>query len=253
MNTRNRFVAVARRLIRSPSALATIVVAAVFAYGFVWLAEALRTSDRFALDTLRVEGNQRVSDEALARLSGLELGTNLFALDLSAARRQLAAHPMVRKARAYRVLPSSVVVQVEEHVPFGLVSLGQTYLATRDGLFIRAVEAGDALDVPLVTGLRRDDVEDARSERLREAFELLQAWRERELPAVQEIHLADGSTVVRSRLGWSADLGPRPAERLPRLQRILARATREGRELSHIRFGKGKRATVALGGDDDET
>ncbi len=230
---------------------------ASFAFSVSWLLDRVRQSERFALKRVEIERTMKLSsslsDEVvgrLASLAGLEQGENLFAFDLTAVARQIEAHPNVRRAKVYRKLPSTVVIQVEEHRPFGLVAIGQTYLADREGRLIKSVEPRDPLSGPLVTGLDRDAVNEGRSRLVRVAFDMVQAWREAGLPEVSEVHIPEAGLekprlVVRVTEGWSVELDD--VKQLQRLKRTLREADNRGLRIDSVRFGRDpRRVAVAL-------
>jgi cell division protein FtsQ len=119
----------------------------------------LVSSPRFALRTLQVEGNVRLSPQEVAERGGLALGDNVFALDLVAVERALANEPWIASVQVRRKLPGSVTVVLTEHDPVALVSLeSRLYLVSRQGRVFKEVAPNDPLDLPVVTGLTARDV-----------------------------------------------------------------------------------------------
>lgn len=231
------------------SAFAVTVVAG-FGFAAAGLVQAIRSSERFGLAAVEVSGAERVARATVERLAGLKPGTNLFALDLAAADARVEQHPYIARARARRVLPRGVSIEVVEHEPRLLVSLGLTYVATGQGQLLEPVGPGSPLDLPLVTGLSRSDVAGGRVDALAEVTALLDRWERMKLPPVSEInvHPVLGST-VRVVDGWSVSLGS-PAElrlsQLPRIVRDFGDQSIEEIRLDGRR--QGDRATVAVRG-----
>lgn len=87
---------------------------------------------------VRIEGNQRVSDDEIQRLAGLAPGTNVFHADLGEAAHDLEADPRVAEADVTRDLPATLVIRVDERTPVGAV-------LTRP---VPTVVAGDGTPLP---------------------------------------------------------------------------------------------------------
>ena len=211
------------KLARAAS-FARVALGAVFvivaALGVAWGARRyLVSSPRFALRTLSVEGNARLSAQEVADRGGLKLGDNVFALDLAKVEATLANDPWIASAKLQRKLPGSVVVRVTEHEPAAVVSIGdKLYLVARTGRVFKEVEPGDPLDLPVVTGLAPSDVAKDREGVEREVLRALDVIDElgksnvgQRFP-VQEIHLEKdgGLSAIVGRDGISLQLGKPP-------------------------------------------
>jgi cell division protein FtsQ len=188
------------------------------------------SSPQFGLRAITFHGLRRANEGELCRLAGLSPGQNLFQLDLGALAHSMASHPWVRSVDLRRQFPSSVVVVVTEQEPVALVSLGDLYMLNRDGEPFKRVQAGDAIDLPLVTGVDRElYVSSPRVavERLRRALSALSAYEASDRavgPQLSEIRLeADGFTLV-SATGVEVHLGE--AAELARLSRVMSELQR---------------------------
>lgn len=178
--------------------------------GFRWAT----TSPYFSVREIRFSGLAHAGEDELLRRSGLALGQNLFHADLSRAARAIEAHPWVASARLERRLPATIVASVVEHQPRAQVQLGQLaqpgrpvqqgqpgarsqlYILDSQAQLFKRATANDALDLPLVTGLGRDEWLDHRSQtsvRLLNVLQLLDAWTAARLPiaSLSEVRLDD--------------------------------------------------------------
>lgn len=200
------------------------------------------TSSAFALREVKVEGHARATPTDLVRLSGAALGQNLLALDPDALERAIAAHPWVRTASVTRQPPDTLIIRIEEHQPLALLSLGELYLVDAHGEPFKRLQADDAVDLPLVTGVDRDAyVADPRgvAARLREGLSVLAAWNARgaRLGPLSELRLdGEGLTLV-SGAGEEIRLGRADHEqKLARLERVRAElaARRVQAEVIHL-------------------
>lgn len=194
------------------------------------------TTTLFALREVRFTGLTHAAERDLFARSGLRVGANLMALDLAAAARAIETHPWVASARLSRSFPGTVLAEVVEHRAAAQVQLGGLYLLDDDGRVFKRVEAGDAVDLPLVSGVTREAWlrdKGAAQLRLYSALHLLEAWRAEGLSAaaLEEIRVEeDGgftafarepSGLQEVRLG-AHDL-PLQLERLAQLRAALAR------------------------------
>jgi cell division protein FtsQ len=193
-----------------------------------------RTSPTFALKRISYRGLGHATEQDVLRYTGLQQGQNLFQMDLGTLERSLGVHPWVKTVELRRRLPDMVEVNVTEHVPVALISLGDLYLLDADGEPFKRVRVGDALDLVLVSGVDRDaygkEPEAVRA-RLRGALGVVEAFSRSEAgkgQGVSEVRL-DGEDVVLVMSGsgqeirfGDGDLGPR-LERLARVQAELRR------------------------------
>ncbi len=123
--------------------------------GAAWSFDALRHADVLRIDTVTVEGNERLSSGEVTGLVEALRGENLLVADLEEGRTSLLASGWVREAALRRVLPSTVHVTLEEREPVGLSRLGsRLYLMDVTGNVID--EFGPRfsdLDLPIIDGL----------------------------------------------------------------------------------------------------
>lgn len=218
------------------AAATALFYAGRFTYGWA------TTSPRFAIRAIEIRGNQRAPADELVRLSGLGIGQNLFMSDVEGAESALTGEPWVKTVEVHRRLPDSVVIRVTEREPALLVDLGKLYFADTAGTPFKRVAAGDALDLPLVTGLTRDAFQDKREETeatLRDLVGFVEAYRARGLMErfrIEELHLEpeDGLTAQLSKVGTrgalqTVKLGESPFdEKLDKLATLWSELHRRG-------------------------
>jgi cell division protein FtsQ len=183
-----------------------------------------RTTPRFAIVEISVEGTRRLFREDILAAAGILPGQNIFVLDVQQAERRLLKSPWIKHARVTRHLPNRVSVEVREQDPVALTVLaGRTLLVSGDGEPFKALDAGDPHDLPLVTGLSMDELtRDRRAElgRLREALALLRDFEELPLARAEpaeEVHLTDDGMAVLTIGGGAMELHLGAAPWKPRL------------------------------------
>ncbi|WP_437735910.1 cell division protein FtsQ/DivIB [Sorangium sp. So ce1335] len=192
------------RHFRALQLLAGAAVVIVASTAVAWGARRyIVSSPRFAVRTVLVDGVQRRSAEQVASSGGIEVGKNIFTLDLELASASIATDPWIETATVTRKLPSTVHVSVVEREAQALVAIGgDLYLATRDGELFKELAEDDPVDLPIVTGITGEQVARDRAgvviavRRLLDVVEdMMRAGIARRYP-IQELHIERDSSVV---------------------------------------------------------
>ncbi len=200
--------------------------------GAYQVAVFLRTSAYLSVRRIEVNGTSHTSMEELLQATGLRSGANIFSVDLDLARRRLQGHPWVKRASVKRVVPDRIVVEIEEQRPAALVSLEGLYLVNPEGEVFKRLQPGEAIDLPIITGIERSRFSEdpARTlRRIRAALAMIDrvertACLHEHIIALAEIHTDDllGTTLVLDPGALSVRLGrDAPEARLPVLCRLL--------------------------------
>lgn len=249
-----------------PGALRTlggVLLTAALAWGG-WEGRAWAlTTPTFALEHVGFTGLARATDAELVRLSGVARGQNLWRLDVGALERAMQTHPWVRSVEMTRQFPRGLAVQVEEHAPAAFVTLGDLYVVDEQGEPFKRLAAADALDLPLLTGVTREDWArdpDGTRARLAAALEVARAYAAEAPPRrdrLSEVRLlTDGGHALVAVSGQEVVLGPsEPGAQLRRLFRVRAELQARGLRADVIRLDdrtRPGRVTVKLQGADPE-
>lgn len=169
--------------------------------------------------TLEVTGISHCSREEVLAAARLTVGSNVLAVDLERAARQIERLPWVARATVTRQLPDTLRVAIEERAPAALVAVGGLYLASADGTLFKRAEPGDPVDLPVVTGLSREsfrDRPDGAREQVRDSLALMGDLESAQLGSssrLQEVHrepTGDLSVMLGGTYIWLGR-GPRPA------------------------------------------
>ena len=196
------------------------------------------TTPRFAVTQIEVRGNARLSDERLAKSVGVERGMNVFAIDPAAVERSLLEDPWIREAKVVRKLPGTIELEVAEYQAHALAVIGgELFAVTRSGVPFLQLEAGEMLDLPVITGLSLEELSADRAlavERLEVAAEVLRYYERSSLARVhpaQELHLLAGGRVVLTigSAGVALHLGSGPwSRKIAMAERALQRVRTAG-------------------------
>jgi cell division protein FtsQ len=138
---------------------ATLVMALVLV---PWLTRVAHTHPYFAVHEVAVRYRGRLDADAIRRLAGVEIGTNVWEIDPEVAETRLLTNGWIRSAYVRRELPDRVVLHVREHKPVAILAVADEspglYYVAANGRIFAPVVAGDGRDLPFVTGLTRADL-----------------------------------------------------------------------------------------------
>lgn len=179
-----------------------IVTAAsvLVAYG---LRRYLHQSPRFAIKTVYIDGNVRRTAHQIAKRGGIAIGKNIFLIDEQNATQGVQNDPWIESARVRRELPSTVHVEVVEREAHVLAVVEEElYLVDGRGEIFKPWQEGDPTDLPVVTGLRVEEVARDREAirlRLRRVLNLkadLERKRIDRRHPLQEVNLKEDGTLI---------------------------------------------------------
>ncbi|WP_257460659.1 cell division protein FtsQ/DivIB [Archangium lipolyticum] len=196
-------------------------------WGGIELRRWALTSPTFLLKETTFSGLQRARPAELLKLSGLTVGQNLWTLDVGALERTMSTHPWVRTVEVRRHFPSSVSVEVTEHVPAALAVLGDLYLVNEEGEPFKRLQPGDSLDLPLVTGVDREGYlgdEGRTREQFRRALAVADAYAATQPPKrerLSEVRVSPEGMVLVTADGLEVRMGEGETDaKLERLARV---------------------------------
>ncbi len=144
---------------RRPLQLAfrVVVAVAVIAGGFAGyrlVERYVRSAPYFAIEEIEVEGLRRLTREDVLARASIAEGQNIFRQSAAEVQSQVEDLPWVASAAVERRLPGRFHLQIEERRAVAVLALGDTvYLVGDDGSLFKELEAGDPVDLPVVTGL----------------------------------------------------------------------------------------------------
>jgi len=179
-----------------------VLVSAV-ALGVAWGARRyLMTSPRFALEQVVMDGQKTRTKDSLLLRAGVQMGQNVFSVDVDAVRNKLLGDPYVKSAGVARRLPDTLLVHIEERTAAAIVVVGvDAFLVTRDGETFKRLEVGDPSDLPVITGLRpelADSDRDGFADCVRRALDVAVDYQQSTLASkmtLQEIHIDPGMSI----------------------------------------------------------
>lgn len=115
--------------------------------------QSLTSVAGFAVEDVRVVGNEQTSEIDILQLLGLDGTTSLLALDIGASRRALSGLPWVESAEVRKIYPNTVEVVLHERKAYGIWQHGsELSLIERNGSVIGPLRDNKFSVLPLFVG-----------------------------------------------------------------------------------------------------
>ena len=155
----------------------------------------LREASFLSLKNITIEGNHRISRDEVLALTGLNDAPNILGLNIRMLNRRLVSHPWIEKSMVKRIFPDGIRIVIDERQPIALIHLGKLYYVDKTGEIFDQATGRDKTAYPILTGLRREDVEEGEKKTydlLQQALHLLQMTHKvKILPyaSISQIHL----------------------------------------------------------------
>ncbi len=115
--------------------------------------QAVTTGAGFAVEDVRVSGNEHTSEIDILQLLGLDGSTSLLGLDIAAARAALSDLPWVESAEVRKIYPRAVEVVLRERQAYGIWQHGtELSLIEKSGSVIAPLRDNKFASLPLFVG-----------------------------------------------------------------------------------------------------
>ena len=209
--------------------LPAVVVPVLAAVLWPYARDAIRRHPYFAVTEVVVNETRRVGKDEVRAAAGIVPGMSVWDVDPALAEARLRAHPWIRAASVRRELPRRVTIRVREERPVAIVVIergkgGEFYVSAHGRIFAR-VSAGEARDLPYVTGLQAASLTDGDPPSVRALRRAVALIRRSGKLEVSEVHVdrVRGLTLMPVRPAIPLELGWHDFEaKLARLPRVLA-------------------------------
>ena len=176
----------AKRWLRRTLLLGKCLVGLALCTALIWgvygLREHVMQADYFKLQTVRISGNETLSEQRIRYLLAIPAGHSLLAIDLPRLGARLSRHPFIQTVALRRLLPDTLEVTIQEQSPALVIrSRGQSLIVNTAGHVLRDFDPQQDSALPelilnqqhvLSPGMRLDLKE------IERAFELLHTYRE---------------------------------------------------------------------------
>lgn len=109
-------------------------------------------TDLFSIKHIYFEGNHQLSREELLEESRIAFGNNIFREKINRIESNMMQHPYIKTARAKRVLPDTIQIQISERIETAAVPFMGEYLIIDDeGIVLKTNP--DHQDLKVIQGL----------------------------------------------------------------------------------------------------
>ena len=126
---------------------------------FIFCHDVITQWDAFRVERITLTGNRRLDRVQVCEQSLIQSGANIFAVNLTAARKRLLAHPWIAEVYIQREIPDGIHFHIREHRAVAVIDLGRKFLLDDVGTLFKEMESKDAENLPVVHGLSYADVE----------------------------------------------------------------------------------------------
>lgn len=132
----------------------------------------------FDLQEIEVSGIQHATRSEVISYSKLKLGVSIFDVDVEKSARRIEELPWIKKAGVFRRLPDSLLVEVEEYKPTGLVKLEHIYYVDKEGTPFKVANEDEWPNYVMIEGLTKDNFEvlSLGQEKVRQALQFIKYY-----------------------------------------------------------------------------
>ena len=134
--------------------LAMSVISCVLVIGYLYVSK----SDYFAVKKVIISGLNKISREEILKVSGLEGPVNIWLFDADQVAAAISTLPWLDEVIVSKTMPDTVKIEIVEHRPKVLVSLGRLYYLNEQGILFKELEPGENPDLVIVSGFNEDEL-----------------------------------------------------------------------------------------------
>lgn len=268
LNVRIRSTTARRKRQEIAAKLSVIALVVALVCGFTWFG-ANKALDKFFycnpaynLRELNLELDDVITGEDLVARTGIEIGENIFGIDLSATEKSLRSIPMVADVCIERILPSTVKITLTSRTPVAWVSPATDPLTPYDPTNMDLVDTNGLLmkpllitssyhQLPVIYGVNPKEIGDPESlhnDDLKKALTLLSIARNSvdSLLVIRSLNITkgyciDAITDQNAHIKFASDDF---ATQLEKLRRLLEHCRETGRELESVNLMARKNTPV---------
>ncbi|MDO8785959.1 MAG: FtsQ-type POTRA domain-containing protein [Syntrophales bacterium] len=129
------------------SAVLTITAAMIFGYNYAI------SSPYFLIREIIVRGCKELTEKDVLSLAAIKPSHNILTVNMVAVKKRISVNPWVRDVSIGREFPDRLVIEIRERVPVALIHRDNNLrLLDIEGVAFKALEAGDEIDLPVLTG-----------------------------------------------------------------------------------------------------
>jgi cell division protein FtsQ len=191
-----------RRLLSGLKTLGKLGAFMLMVFALLSLFVYAYSSDKFNLRTVTIHGCKASSQKVLESVVRDNFPANVLRINLSEVKSRLEKEPWVKRVEIRRILPSDLVIYVQERTPAAIVEFHDDLMITdQDGIMLDRYDPKyGKLDVPVFKGVKGEDEENYRlyqeenSERIRHGLQMLaeiESGSPQESKRISEVDISD--------------------------------------------------------------
>jgi cell division protein FtsQ len=107
-----------------------------------------------------IKGNDCLSEDGIFCKFEVQLGENIFKLDLKKSKDSLMQEPWIKEVEIKRIIPDKIIISIKERKPAVIVHIGEEYFSsTKEGIVLSKIDRlEEGFGLPLVLGLELDKI-----------------------------------------------------------------------------------------------
>lgn len=109
-------------------------------------------SSFFNIDNIVILGNEKMTQETIISLSGIELEQNTFKISKSKVEQAIKTNAYIDSVKIKRKLPDTIEIQVVERKPAYMLTLGNAYVYMNTQGYLLEISQ-EKLELPIITGI----------------------------------------------------------------------------------------------------
>ena len=142
----------------TPKVAFTWVLLAFLGYGVFFLGKKmLYKSGYFVVESVRITGNHYIDQKNIQTFAKIDLNQSMFDVDLANITINLLRNPYIRGVSVTRVLPSTILIDVQEREPVFYLVDKSVYMVDETGKVLKKLPRMPMGKLPIVTGVKLDE------------------------------------------------------------------------------------------------
>jgi len=112
------------------------------------------------IEEVIIKGNDYLSKDEIFYKSGIQLGENIFKLDLKKSMDSLRQEPWIKEVEIKRVIPNKIIIFLKERKAAAIVHIGEEYyFSTKEGIILsKSDKPEEEFVLPFLSGLEIDGI-----------------------------------------------------------------------------------------------
>ena len=112
------------------------------------------------IEEVIIKGNDCLSEDEIFYKSGIQLGENIFKLDLKKSIDSLVQEPRIKEVEIKRVIPNKIIISLTERKAAVIVHIGEEHFSsTKEGIVLSKIDRPEEeFGLPLILGLEINEI-----------------------------------------------------------------------------------------------